>query len=299
MYWHNSLQCDENVDFFLDILEKANQGNQQKHSSFTFNLLQPDINDKIIRLDDSSGLSKQWNTTTNTDSTIQPNFQHQYVSKSRVIGSNILNSNMKNEIMKEKNYRQYHLSKRKLLSILSLHSSTESSVYSKPLRSSSNKTDEHITQLENVNPQKEPFGEKSTNKNRSSLHNLKGPSSLNPPTFQTVNVSLLRFLSLLFLSFVLIFLSLDALLMAILLYYHKICKKEEHFLKLCGKLFNFFCINSIGIEMHFLKGTNYIYLQFTFAESSHIIALLCERTSSVDPLRLLIVIWIRIRQVCH
>ena len=223
------LWCGENEDyFFLDNLEKVAQQNQEKHSSFTFNLFQPDTNDKIIRLDDSSGLSKQWNTTTNTDSSIHQ-FQHHHVSKSRVMGSNILNGNMKNEIMKEKNHRQYHLSKRKLLSILSLHSSTESSVYSKPLRSSSNKTDEHITQLENVNPQKEPFGEKSTNKNRSSLHNLKGPSSLNPPTFQTVNVSLLRFLSLLFLSFVLIFLSLDALLMAILLYYHKICKKEEHF----------------------------------------------------------------------
>ena len=176
------------MDFFLDILEKENQGNQQKHSSFTFNLLQPDINDKIIRLDDSSGLSKQWNTTTNTDSTIQPNFQHQYVSKSRVIGSNILNGNMKNEIMKEKNHRQYHLSKRKLLSILALHSSTESSVDPHHLPSSSNRTDEHISQLENVNPQKELFGEKSSSKDNS-LNGLNGTSLFQPPIFGTVSVS--------------------------------------------------------------------------------------------------------------
>ena len=140
--------------------------NQEKHSSFTFNLFQPDTNDKIIRLDDSSGLSKQWNTTTNTDSSIHQ-FQHHHVSKSRVMGSNILDGNMKNEIMKEKNHRQYHLSKRKLLSILALHSSTESSVDPHHLPSSSNRTDEHISQLENVNPQKELFDENLSSKNNS------------------------------------------------------------------------------------------------------------------------------------
>ena len=174
------------IIFFVDKLEKVAQQNQEKHSSFTFNLFQPDTNDKIIRLDDSSGLSKQWNTTTNTDSSIHQ-FQHHHVSKSRVMGSNILNGNMKNEIMKEKNHRQYHLSKRKLLSILALHSSIESSVDPHHLPSSSNRTDEHISQLENVNPQKELFGEKSSSKDNS-LNGLNGTSLFQPPIFGMVSV---------------------------------------------------------------------------------------------------------------
>ena len=175
---------------FLDNLEKAARQNQQKHSSLTFNLLQPDINDKIIRLDDSSGLSKQWNTTTNTDSNIHQ-FQHHHVSKSREMGSNILNGNMKNEIMKEKNHRQYHLSKRKLLSILALHSSTESSTNLQPLLTSSNETHEHITQLENVDPQMKSFDKKMSSKNNS-LHTRKRPPVFHPPGLNAVNIWILN-----------------------------------------------------------------------------------------------------------
>ena len=171
---------------FLDNLEKEARQNQQKRSSLTFNLLQPDINDKIIRLDDSSGLSKQWNKTTNTDSSIHQ-FQHQHVSKSRVMGSNILDDNIKNEMTKEKNHRQYHLSKRKLLSILALHSSTESSTHPQSHLTSSNETHRHIIQLGNVNPKNNSYDKKLSSR-KDSLRTLKRPAIFHPPDFTKVTI---------------------------------------------------------------------------------------------------------------
>ena len=145
---------------FLLILYHKNEcnaysDNTKKDSSPTSNLLQPDINDKIIRLDSGvvSGLSKQWNNT-NTNSS-NGGFHH---SSSSEIGSNITTGKTKYEITKEtKSSRQYHLSKRKLLSFLSQHLESSTSSYV----SSSTKY-EHITQLENGSKGNEILSQRRT-----------------------------------------------------------------------------------------------------------------------------------------
>jgi len=101
-----------------------------------------------------SGLSKQWNNT-NTNSS-NGGFHH---SSSSEIGSNI--GKRKYEVTKEtKSSRQYHLSKRKLLSFLLQHLESSTSSYV----SSSTKY-EHITQLENGSKSNEILSQTRTEYN--------------------------------------------------------------------------------------------------------------------------------------
>ena len=151
----------------------AYSDNTKKYSSLTSNLLQPDINDKIIRLV-SSGPSKQWNTT-NTNSS------NGGFHLSSEIGSNITTGKRKYEITKEtKSSRQYHLSKRKLLSFLSQHLESSTS----PYITSSTKY-EHISQLENGSKGNEILSQ-TTNKYNDSIKFQKS-NVIHPPTYHSVS----------------------------------------------------------------------------------------------------------------
>ena len=123
-----------------------------------------------------SGPSKQWNTT-NTNSRSRG---YHYISSSE-IGSNITTGKRKYEITKEtKHSRQYHLSKRKLLSFLSQHveSSTSSHI------SSSTKY-EHITQLENGSKGDKIVIKTSTENNDSTKFQNRKVNY--PPKYQSVS----------------------------------------------------------------------------------------------------------------
>ena len=153
------------------------------HLASSPNLLRPNKSDKIIRLS-PSGLSKH-SDTTNTRSYL-PESQNQLSE----LGSNTTGNRIKNEITKETNestkQSSYHLSKRKLLSLLTQQQQHSESSTSTNFTSS--KT--------NLEAQSEPTASTSgsvnlevkRNVSNESLKSIKIPMKTHPPTYDSVSI---------------------------------------------------------------------------------------------------------------
>ena len=150
-------------------------------------LLQNYISDKIIRLEPTkSGLSKQWNKTNITHSTPRE-FEHHHLMD---FSSNI-SSNKKNKSdMRKGTSRQYHLSKRNLLSLLSQqqHSSLPGSSSSTTLpQSLTSKTDEDITQAKNDRTSKN-LHLNGKEKKKNSFKAFQKVTGKKPPSYESVGI---------------------------------------------------------------------------------------------------------------
>ena len=155
------------------------------HLASSPNLLRPNKSDKIIRLS-PSGLSKH-SDTTNTRSYL-PESQNQLSE----LGSNTTGNRIKNEITKETNestkQSSYHLSKRKLLSLLTQQQQQQHSESSTSTNFTSSKT--------NLEAQSEPTASTSgsvnlevkRNVSNESLKSIKIPMKTHPPTYDSVSI---------------------------------------------------------------------------------------------------------------